>query len=75
MGELSFVNNDQWRNITYEASPEVVDVIVMGKAAFHNVETESVAGRDGGETLARWARPHTLHRGETTWGRLNLGRR
>ena len=75
MGELSFVNNDPCWNITYEASPEVVDVIVMGKAAFHNVETESVAGRDGGETLARWASSHTLHRGEATWGRLNLGRR
>ena len=75
MGELSFVNNDPCRNITYEASPEVVDVIVMGKAAFHNVETESVAGRDGGKTLARWTRPHTLHRGEATRGRLNLARR
>ena len=48
MGELSFVYDDQLRNITYEASPEVVDVIVMGKAAFHNVEAESAAGRDGG---------------------------
>ena len=67
------MNNDPCRNITYEAGPEVVHLIVVGKAAFHDVEAVAWAGGDGRQTLARRTGPHTFDCGQATLRRLHLG--
>ena len=62
-------------HLTYEASPEVVHLVVVGKAAFHDVEAVAWTRWDGRQTLAGWAGPHTFHCGQAALRRLHLGGR